>query len=108
MKFGDKLKQLRMEKGWTQKDLADKLGLAKSTVSLYEISQREPNSKIITKISQLFGVTIDELFDNVTFKNEPKIVLYGSDGKLVDISDLSKEDQEYIIKLAEKFKNMQR
>ena len=105
MKFGDKIKSLRIEKEWTQKDLAAKLGLAKSTISLYEINKREPDTKTITQIANLFGITVDELVGNIHFKNEPKIVLYGADGKLVDISELSKEDQEYILNLAERFKN---
>jgi transcriptional regulator with XRE-family HTH domain len=104
MKFSDKLKTLREEKGWTQKELAEKLGLAKSTISLYEIEKREPNTEITIKIADLFGISVDELLRGTHFKNEPKIVLYGADGKLVDISDLSKEDQDYILQLAERFK----
>ena len=104
MQFNDKLKSLRLAKGWTQKDLADKLGLAKSTISLYEIAKREPNTEITIKIADIFDISIDELLRDTHFKNEPKIVLYGEDGKLVDISDLSKEDQDYILQLAERFK----
>ncbi len=104
MQFSDKLKSLRLERGWTQKDLAEKLGLAKSTVSLYEIAKREPNAEITIKIADIFGITVDELLRGTHFKNEPKIVLYGEDGKLVDISDLSKEDQDYILQLAERLK----
>lgn len=105
MKLGDKIKQLREEKGWTQKELAEKLGLAKSTVSLYEINKREPNNETLTDIARLFEASFDVLLDNVSFNQEPKIVLYGSDGHLVDISSLSKRDQKIILDLAESFKN---
>lgn len=108
MNFGLKLKQLRTDKGWTQEELAQKLELAKSTVSHYESGRNEPETKMIIKIAQLFNISVDELLGNVHFKNEPKIVLYGTDGKLVDISDLSKEDQDYILMLAEKFRKMPR
>ena len=108
MHFGKKVKQLRNEAGYTQEDLGKKLGLSKSTIAHYESGRREPETKTILALARIFNVTTDELLDNTHFNNEPKIVLYGEDGKLVDISGLSKEDQEYILKLAEKFKDMNR
>ena len=40
--FGNRLKTLRKEKGYTQQDLSDILQLTKSTVSMYENNNREP------------------------------------------------------------------
>jgi transcriptional regulator with XRE-family HTH domain len=105
MKFGAKLKELRDAAGLTQDELALKIDVAKSTISLYENEKRDPNTSIMMKFAEFFGITLDELVGNVTFENSPKIVLYGADGKLVDISMLSQEDQEYILSLAERLKN---
>jgi transcriptional regulator with XRE-family HTH domain len=105
MNLGDKIKLLRQEAGYTQEELAKKMGLAKSTIAHYESGRREPDTKTIIKIANLFNISTDNILDNVRFKNEPKIVLYGADGKLVDISMLSKEDQEYVLSLAERLKN---
>jgi len=108
MNFGAKLKQLRTESGMTQEELAQQLGLAKSTIAHYESGRREPDTKTIVKMANIFGVTTDEMLNNVAFKQNPKIVLYGQDGKLVDISMLREEDQKYTIELAEKFKELGR
>src|SRR5690554_8088846 len=59
--FGLRLKHLRIEKGLTQDELAKKLGVAKSTISLYETNAREPNFEMLTKIADFFSVTVDGL-----------------------------------------------
>ena len=41
--FSQIFKQLRLEKGLTQQELADKLGITKSAVSMYERGDRRPN-----------------------------------------------------------------
>lgn len=103
MKFGAKLKQLRNDAGLTQEELAAKLSLKKQTISQYEKGKREPrHSETITKIAEVFGITTDELLGGVSFQSNPKIVLYGSDGRLVDITMLKEEDQKYILDLADR------
>lgn len=65
MNFGDKLKELRKEKGLSQKDLAEKLNVTQRTVSYYENSQTAPaNVEIVAKIADILKVNLDELADN--------------------------------------------
>ena len=45
----------------TQKEVADIIGVAKSTYSLYESGNREPNVQTIKKISDVLNVSADEL-----------------------------------------------
>ena len=45
----------------TQKEVADSIGVAKSTYSLYESGNREPNVQTIKKISDVLNVSADEL-----------------------------------------------
>ena len=59
--FGNKLRLLRKEKGLTQKQLADKLGLAFSTISMYERGDREPDFEILESIADFFNVSMDYL-----------------------------------------------
>lgn len=59
--FGLRLKHLRIEKGLTQDELAKVLGVAKSTISLYETGKREANYEMLSKIADYFGVTVDGL-----------------------------------------------
>lgn len=61
MTFGEKLKAERMKKGWTQDELAEKLFVSRQSVSKWENGANYPNIEILIKLSDLFGVTIDEL-----------------------------------------------
>lgn len=70
--FSAKLQQLRNNMGWSQGDLADKLNLATSTISMYERGQREPSIGTITDIANVFGVTVDELMGD---RDMPKTVV---------------------------------
>lgn len=59
--FNENLRWAREQKGLSQKDVAEKIGVAKSTYSLYESGNREPNVQTIKKISDVLGVSADEL-----------------------------------------------
>lgn len=61
--FGDVLKALRISRRFTQSDLADRLGLAKSTVSMYENNQRIPPFEMMEKIADLFNVDMNYLYE---------------------------------------------
>ena len=56
-----RLKQLRLEAGWTQKELAERLRIGRPTVAGYEVGKREPDSQMLGKMADLFGVSIDYL-----------------------------------------------
>lgn len=55
------LKYLRNRSGLTQMDLAKKLGVAKSTISMYENGQREPEFETLEALADYFNVTMDFL-----------------------------------------------
>lgn len=59
--FGEKLKDLRQEKGIGQIQLAKELGVGKSVISLWELDRCEPTLSNLIKISEFFGVSIDYL-----------------------------------------------
>lgn len=61
MIFGQRLKRERINKGWSQEELAQKLFVSRQSVSKWENGQNYPSIEIIIKISDLFKVTIDEL-----------------------------------------------
>lgn len=60
-KFNENLKAARERKGISQKDMAESIGVAKSTYSLYESGNREPNVQTIKKIADVLNVSADEL-----------------------------------------------
>jgi len=59
--FGEKLKDLRLENGLGQVALAQKLGISKGIVSLWENDLREPKLSNLIAIAQFFGVSVDFL-----------------------------------------------
>lgn len=59
--FGNTLRGLRIQNGFTQKQLADQLGLTKSVISAYETGLRLPSYDILITIAQIFHVTTDFL-----------------------------------------------
>lgn len=59
--FNENLRIAREKKGLTQKDVAETIGVAKSTYSLYESGSREPNVQTIKKIADTLDVSADVL-----------------------------------------------
>ena len=59
--FGERLKELRKEMGLGQIALAQKLGVGKSVISLWETGACEPTLSNLVKIATFFGVNIDYL-----------------------------------------------
>ena len=59
--FNDNLKEARLRSGLSQKEVAENIGVAKSTYSLYESGNREPNVNTIKKIADCLNVSADTL-----------------------------------------------
>lgn len=59
--FSERLKRLRMEKGITQKELADRLHISRSTIAGYESLGKEPDGEKLCALADFFGVSVDYL-----------------------------------------------
>lgn len=59
--FSHKLKQLRLSKDLSQRELGQKIGVSNATLSLYENNDRKPDFDTIKKLADYFGVTADYL-----------------------------------------------
>lgn len=71
------IRQLRKENNWTQKQLADKLHVGKSTISNYETGYSEPDIETQSILADLFNVSLDELNNRQT-KEVFKVPVLGS------------------------------
>lgn len=58
-----KLKEIRTTKGFTQKELAEKVGVDTSSISKYETGVAEPSYDVLMKLSRVLGVSIDSFSD---------------------------------------------
>ena len=63
MELGKKIKQLRFKAGLTQEQLAEKLGIGAQSVSKWENAVAMPDITSLPLLSEIFGVSIDDLFD---------------------------------------------
>lgn len=63
MELGKKIKQLRFKAGLTQEQLADRLGIGPQSVSKWENAVAMPDITTLPLLAEVFGVSIDELFD---------------------------------------------
>ena len=61
MTIGQKIKQLRLEHGLRQQQLADKIGVSVSSISYWENELSEPHLYALIGMADVFGVTLDEL-----------------------------------------------
>ena len=63
IKTGEFLKELRKEKNITQEELAEKMGVARRTVSRWETGANMPDMDILIDISDFYGVDLREILD---------------------------------------------
>lgn len=71
--FGKRLKELRKSMGWSQQNLADKLGCSKSSISFYENAKKEARFTVILQLAQIFDVEPGYLMGETSVKKLKKI-----------------------------------
>lgn len=59
--LGERLRRLRAERGWSQAQLATKLGIHQKQVSGYERGIHVPQTELLIRIAETFGVSLDYL-----------------------------------------------
>ena len=62
--FSERIKKLRLDNKMTMDALAEKLGITKSRISMWENSGTVPREDILIQLSKLYGVSIDYLLGN--------------------------------------------
>ena len=61
MEFSQIVKSLRLERGWSQQEVADRAGLNKMTISQYESGKRKPSFEVIEALAEIFHVDMNYL-----------------------------------------------
>lgn len=61
MEFSQIVKSLRLERGWSQQEVADRAGLNKMTISQYENGKRKPSFEVIEALAEIFHVDMNYL-----------------------------------------------
>lgn len=60
----NRLKVLRAERDWSQGDLAERLGVSRQSVNALETGKYDPSLPLAFKISRLFSLSIEEIFQD--------------------------------------------
>ena len=63
--FAENLRDARRDKGWTQRTLAQQVGVSCSCITQYETAKRMPNLEITSIMSHLLGISLDDLIPYV-------------------------------------------
>ena len=90
--MGEKLKSLRVEKKLTQKQVANRIGLATSAVSSYESGSRYPSYDVLVKLSRIFHVSTDYLLGIADKRN-------------IDVTGLNDTEIELVSQLVDMLRN---
>ena len=90
------LKTFRERCNWSQKELADKLGLKQSTIAAYETGLNEPKLELFVKMADCFGITVDHLIGN-SRENDENLAIYEK------ITRLSPRDRFILKKVLDAF-----
>lgn len=96
--FAVNLKNLRIEKGLNQTELAEKLFINKSMISAYEKGTRMPSLDVLMQLTFIFNVSIDYLLGVQRNEVEDK-------KKSIDISGLNSNQIKIIENLIDEFRD---
>jgi transcriptional regulator with XRE-family HTH domain len=98
MCFFNNLKQCRLNKNLSQKELAESIGVAPSTYSLYESGKREPDVEKIKLLSEILDVTADYLlFGNVALKYLDNVDGKDDADNIILNSPILTENENYLL-----------
>jgi len=97
MAIGDKILALRKHQGWSQQQLAKKVGTSGPIIGRYERNEMVPSVEVAKKMADIFAVTLDYLVDDTgkTAEIKDKAMLQ----RVVEIEALEQEDKKTIVQV---------
>lgn len=95
------IKELRIEKGYTQAQLAEQIGVTQGAVYFWEKGINEPTAGYLIKMARIFGTTVDEL---LSFESVQKREVSTKSSQMnAYFNRVSDKQQELLIELAKEF-----
>jgi len=80
--LGKRIKELRNKYKYTQTELANMVGVTKSTIAAYENDTRQPSYEVLIKLANVFKVTIDSIVLN---RSGAVLEVEGLNGEQIDL-----------------------
>jgi len=106
MKLGSKLKRLRLTRGYTQEELADRCDLSRSFISQLESDKVSPSVETLERILRVLGTDLKHFFSDeqkkIIFKKDERVPVYDlPKGVTMEILMDAVEDKELDAKIVE-------
>lgn len=99
--FADMLCYLRKRDNLSQKELAEKIGVKRNTISMYETGQRQPDFETAEAIADIFNVNMDTLFGRSETPTAPTVRVSPERQELLDMVDsLTDEEVTRLLQIA--------
>lgn len=102
--IGSRIRELRREKMWQQRDLANAIGMSAHTISLWETGRMRPSDNAIKEMAKLFGVPVEYLTSDGVGKSKDGSAELAALLKVAEneINQLKDEKEKLIIEVADK------
>jgi transcriptional regulator with XRE-family HTH domain len=102
MKLGDRVAKLRGEKGWSQQELGDRIGINQRHISRWETFKSMPSAEALMKLSNVFNVSVDYLlFDELPRMTKGQVQDPQFFKKLLEMAELDDSERDVIKKVIE-------
>jgi transcriptional regulator with XRE-family HTH domain len=94
---GDRVRELRKERGWSQGDLGSRIGTDAGRISRYEAGKITPSLEALVRLADVLEVSVDYLVR----ENSPRKILEGHNlgrlgQRLADVAELPEADQDTV------------
>jgi len=103
MLLGERIKELRKEAGWSQGELAEKVGTDARQISRYENGRITPSLDAIVRIAEVFNVSVDHLVFEDVARRPLHAPGHGLGERLADIGELNAEDRAHLLSVIDAF-----
>ena len=106
--IADRIRRLRLERGWTQSELAERVGCSQRAIVYYERSAKYPPAPVLAAMAGAFGLTLDAMVApeepvRKISRNEPDLLNDPDDRrlwkKLQQIKTLPERDQAAVLRM---------
>ncbi|MDE5423329.1 helix-turn-helix domain-containing protein [Ancylomarina sp. DW003] len=97
--IGNKITELRKQKGWSQNDLAKAIEASRDIIGKYERGENAPSLEMAQKLAEAFGVTVDFLLGKGAFAKYDKEAVK----RLEDIENLDPDTKKTIFRIIDTF-----
>jgi transcriptional regulator with XRE-family HTH domain len=99
VKIGDRISELRKNKGWSQTELAKQIEASREAIGKYERNEAQPSVETAKKIADIFNVTLDYLVDNSSLPSLDKTIV----NRIKNIQQLNETDKGHVYAMLDAF-----